>query len=177
MHWSTAAIPARCAGHDRREREIADDILKTMGRGVTMLNATGAYTGDERRVLLVAIRPSELYQLRTLVEEHDPDAFMIVTSTDEVLGKGFKRHRNESTRCEKLQQKRRYRRPDEAIFTVLSLLIPIYSKRGMTKIIILIAYFPNLFAKCLYNGNRNKRGRYGLWLSVIKFRNFCRAGI
>lgn len=31
-----------------REREIADDILKTMGRGVTMLNATGAYTGDER---------------------------------------------------------------------------------------------------------------------------------
>lgn len=73
-----------------KEREIADDILKTMGRGVTMLNATGAYTGDERRVLLVAIRPSELYQLRTLVEEHDPAAFMIVTSTDEVLGKGFK---------------------------------------------------------------------------------------
>lgn len=73
-----------------REREIADDILKTMGRGVTMLNATGAYTGDERRVLLVAVRRSELYQLRTLVEEHDPEAFMIVTSTDEVLGKGFK---------------------------------------------------------------------------------------
>ena len=73
-----------------KEREIADDILKTMGRGVTMLNATGAYTGDERRVLLVAVRRSELYQLRTLVEEHDPEAFMIVTSTDEVLGKGFK---------------------------------------------------------------------------------------
>ena len=29
-------------------------------------------------------------KLRTLVEEHDPEAFMIVTSTDEVLGKGFK---------------------------------------------------------------------------------------
>lgn len=74
-----------------KEQEIAGKVLQVMGRGVTLLNATGAYTGDERRVLLVAVRRSEVYQLRTLVEETDPGAFLIVVSTDEVLGEGFKR--------------------------------------------------------------------------------------
>lgn len=74
----------------RKEREIADAVLERMKRGVTMLNATGAYTGGEKRVLLCAVRRSEMYQLRTLVQDLDPSAFMIVVSTDEVLGEGFK---------------------------------------------------------------------------------------
>ena len=74
----------------RKEREIADAVLERMKRGVTMLNATGAYTGGERRVLLCAVRRSEMYQLRTLVQDLDPAAFMIVVSTDAVLGEGFK---------------------------------------------------------------------------------------
>ncbi len=74
----------------KKEREVADRILAEMERGVTMLNATGAYTGDDRRVLLCAVRRSEVYKLRTLVADLDPDAFIIVASTDEVLGEGFK---------------------------------------------------------------------------------------
>ena len=74
----------------RKEKEISADILAAMHRGVTMLNATGAYTGGEKRVLLCAVRRSEMYQLRTLVQDLDPSAFMIVVSTDEVLGEGFK---------------------------------------------------------------------------------------
>ncbi len=74
----------------RKEREIADDILQRLQRGVTMLNATGAYTGDARQVLLCAVRPPEVYELRTLVWDHDPDAFLVVTSTDEILGEGFR---------------------------------------------------------------------------------------
>lgn len=75
----------------KKEQEVADEILRVMKRGVTMLNATGAYTGGERRVLLVAVRKSEMYQLRTLVQDLDAAAFMIVVSTDEVLGEGFKK--------------------------------------------------------------------------------------
>jgi uncharacterized membrane-anchored protein YitT (DUF2179 family) len=75
----------------RKEKEISADILAAMHRGVTMLNATGAYTGGERKVLLVAVRRSEVYKLRTLVYDRDPAAFIIVVSTDEVLGEGFKR--------------------------------------------------------------------------------------
>ena len=75
----------------RREREVADDILRRVGRGVTMLNAPGAYSGVARRVLLCAVRPPEVYELRTLVWDHDPGAFVVVTSTDEILGEGFRR--------------------------------------------------------------------------------------
>ncbi len=74
----------------KREREIADAVFERMERGVTMLNATGAYTGGDRRVLLCAVRRSEMYELRSLVTDIDPGAFMIVVSTDEVLGEGFK---------------------------------------------------------------------------------------
>ena len=74
----------------KREQEIADAVLERMERGVTMLNATGAYTGGDRRVLLCAVRRSEMYELRRLVTDIDPGAFMIVVSTDEVLGEGFK---------------------------------------------------------------------------------------
>ncbi len=74
----------------RRERKIAAEVLERMERGVTILNATGAYTGGEQRVLLCAVRRSEMYQLRSIVTDIDPSAFMIVVSTDEVLGEGFK---------------------------------------------------------------------------------------
>ena len=74
----------------RREELIARRILQQMGRGVTLLNATGAYTGTDKRVLLCAVRRSEVYQLRTIVQDTDPDAFLVVVSTEEVLGEGFK---------------------------------------------------------------------------------------
>lgn len=75
----------------RKEELLCRKILEEMGRGVTLLNATGAYTGADKRVLLCAVRRSEMYQLRTLVQDCDPDAFLIVVSTEEVLGEGFKR--------------------------------------------------------------------------------------
>ena len=48
------------------------------------------FFGGDRRVLLCAVRRSEMYELRSLVTDIDPGAFMIVVSTDEVLGEGFK---------------------------------------------------------------------------------------
>ena len=79
----------------KKYEEIAAGILKKMGRGVTVLDATGAYTGGEQEVLLCAVRRSEVYQLQRLVGDADPHAFMIVLSTDEVLGEGFKKARAE----------------------------------------------------------------------------------
>lgn len=72
------------------EQEIAQGILTTLHRGVTMLNATGAYTGREKRVLLCAVRPQEVYSLRLLIKSLDPDAFVVITATDEVNGEGFR---------------------------------------------------------------------------------------
>lgn len=75
----------------KRHQEIAAQIMRQMERGVTLLDATGAYTGGEQEVVLCAVRRSEVYQLRRLVTDMDPGAFIIVVSTDEVLGEGFKK--------------------------------------------------------------------------------------
>lgn len=72
-----------------REQETAEAINKRLGRGVTMLQASGAYTKQTRQMLLCAVRPSEVYELRRLIREFDPDAFTIVVPTEQVLGEGF----------------------------------------------------------------------------------------
>ena len=71
------------------EKDIARELTVRSERGVTVLNATGAYTGNERRVLMCAVRPSEVYPLQRLVGELDPDAFIIVLNIDQVMGDGF----------------------------------------------------------------------------------------
>ncbi len=86
-------------GGARRTRTVlivsdpADDLARTLTarleRGVTMLAAQGAYTGQNRRVLICAVRPSEVYPLRRLVGELDPKAFMIVLNSEQVIGTGF----------------------------------------------------------------------------------------
>ncbi len=78
-----------------KERETAEAINTRMERGVTMLQASGAYTKQARQVLLCAVRPSEVYELRQLIKEFDPDAFTIVVPTEQVLGEGFHREENQ----------------------------------------------------------------------------------
>ena len=72
-----------------RPKEIADRILKDLKRGVTALHGRGMYTEQERDVLMVAVTLTEMNQLRALVLEVDPNAFVIVSPAKEVLGRGF----------------------------------------------------------------------------------------
>jgi len=69
---------------------IAQAINTRMVRGVTILEGKGAYTGTEQPVLLCAISQSEITRLKRLVQELDPDAFLIVSPASEVLGAGFR---------------------------------------------------------------------------------------
>ncbi len=73
----------------RRWRQINERILREMRRGVTLLDATGGYTGEEGKVLLCAVGRTEVYRLRQLVQEEDPDAFVLFGTAEEVLGDGF----------------------------------------------------------------------------------------
>jgi uncharacterized membrane protein len=68
---------------------IADLILKQMKRGVTELYGKGAYTQQDREVLMIAITVTEVSQLEQLVRSVDPNAFVIVLPAQEVLGRGF----------------------------------------------------------------------------------------
>jgi uncharacterized membrane-anchored protein YitT (DUF2179 family) len=70
-------------------QEVADLIMSEMERGVTMLNARGGYTGAERTVVYTVVSRSEVSQVKALVREADPRAFMVIGHAHEVLGEGF----------------------------------------------------------------------------------------
>jgi len=73
-------------------KKIAERIIKELNRGVTILEATGAYTGEKRDMLWIILkRPREIIKLRNIIKEEDPTAFMTVSHVREVLGKGFRR--------------------------------------------------------------------------------------
>ena len=60
---------------------LAKHINEDIRRGVTLLHATGAYTGDSRRMLVCAVRRHEVFRVRSLVKQMDPSAFMTVSYT------------------------------------------------------------------------------------------------
>ena len=69
---------------------VAEKILNEMERGVTVLPARGAYTGEARTVLYCVVSRSEVVQIKSLVREADPRAFMVIGQAHEVLGEGFR---------------------------------------------------------------------------------------
>ncbi|MNP68186.1 hypothetical protein D3C76_1641040 [compost metagenome] len=69
---------------------IAEAVLHDLDRGLTRLNGAGGYTGVERTVLMVVVSQNEVSRLKELVRDVDPAAFIIISETREVLGKGFK---------------------------------------------------------------------------------------
>jgi len=73
---------------------ISKRITIEMNRGVTALAGKGVYTGTNRDVLLCVVNRSQVLKLKKIVHEVDPRAFMMVTTTHEVLGEGFKEDKN-----------------------------------------------------------------------------------
>ena len=76
-----------------KDREISDSIVKSMDRGVTILQGEGAYSGEEKRVLMCAFKQKEIVDLKERIFELDPKAFIIVCDAHEVTGNGFKTYR------------------------------------------------------------------------------------
>lgn len=70
-------------------REITDAVI-AMDRGATILHGEGAYSGDEKKVLMVAFKQREIVPLKEKVNEIDPRAFLIVCDAHDVLGEGFR---------------------------------------------------------------------------------------
>ncbi len=86
MHFAKAAYIIS----DHKE-EIAAGIMD-MGRGVTVIDAKGAYTGERKDMLLCVVSKKEIVEVKELVAQIDPRAFVIVNDVREVLGEGFMEH-------------------------------------------------------------------------------------
>ncbi len=70
-------------------QEMADAIMAQIGRGVTLLDATGAYSGKKHRLVLCACSRPEVYRIKKLCYEIDKNALLMIGSNDEVYGEGF----------------------------------------------------------------------------------------
>jgi uncharacterized membrane-anchored protein YitT (DUF2179 family) len=68
---------------------VAKSIMEVMGRGTTLIPARGGYTGADRTVLYCVVSRPEVAQIKALVREADPQAFMVIGQAHEVLGEGF----------------------------------------------------------------------------------------
>lgn len=72
-----------------KSSEIAVRVMQVLDRGITGLHGQGMYTGAQKEVLLCVLPRNQILALKTLVKNIDPNAFMIVVDSREVLGEGF----------------------------------------------------------------------------------------
>jgi phosphatidylglycerophosphate synthase len=70
-------------------RDVKDAIVTKLRRGVTFLHGEGAWSGAQKNVILCVIKQQQIVELKKLVEAIDEKAFMIVSDSREVFGKGF----------------------------------------------------------------------------------------
>ena len=75
---------------------VAQKIMSTLDRGVTVLNGKGAYTGNDRPVLYCVLNRTEVNQVKEMVTDIDPHAFMVISQAHEALGEGFKIYQKNS---------------------------------------------------------------------------------
>lgn len=77
---------------DEYER-IAQKIIEELDRGVTGISATGMYSNRDKKMLFCVVSKKEIVELKELVSEVDPKAFIIVSDAREVMGEGFREYR------------------------------------------------------------------------------------
>ncbi len=69
---------------------IANEMMANLNRGVTVLDGTGWYTKESKKVIFCVVKKNEIFALKTLVRSLDENAFMILSEATETIGQGFK---------------------------------------------------------------------------------------
>ena len=80
----------------REHEAIAEAIGRKLDRGATFLKAEGSYTHADMKVVLAAVKKQQVAELKELVMEIDPKAFVIVQEAHQVLGDGFSHYSKDS---------------------------------------------------------------------------------
>ena len=69
--------------------QVADPLMKALGRAVTRLPGTGMYSNAERNMLILAMKPSEVPRVKALLPSLDPAAFVMLLPANELIGGNF----------------------------------------------------------------------------------------
>lgn len=65
-------------------------VVESLNRGATILHGEGAFTHENRTVLLTVVNRAQAVRLRQFAKEVDPHCFILITNTGEIIGKGFR---------------------------------------------------------------------------------------
>ena len=68
---------------------ICDFIVHTLGRSASVCLAKGAYSGKDKYLILTALNRVQAVKLRNFIKNEEPDAFILISNTSEIIGKGF----------------------------------------------------------------------------------------
>lgn len=71
-------------------KEVGSSIMTKMDRGATVLKGEGAYSGEEKKILMCAVRRNEAFRLKQIVYDIDPAAFIMVGDASQIYGEGFR---------------------------------------------------------------------------------------
>ena len=74
---------------ESNSEEIARRIMDKLGRGVTNIDGIGMYSGNSRKVLMSVVSRNEIVNVKEIVQSIDPQAFVIVNDSREIMGRGF----------------------------------------------------------------------------------------
>lgn len=76
----------------RNGKKIAKQVGISLKRGITVMSATGGFTGNENNLLLCAVRKHEVASLLEIIRNADENAFTVVSDAGEIIGQGFKKY-------------------------------------------------------------------------------------
>lgn len=71
-------------------KEIREYILNTLHRGATLQHAEGAYSNEKKQIINTVVNRHQAIMLRSFVKKVSPNAFVTITNTSEIIGKGFR---------------------------------------------------------------------------------------
>lgn len=72
------------------EEKISQYIIKTLHHGVTVTEAHGSFTGNDKVMIHTVCKRIEAIRLRKQIKELDPHSFVIITTSSEIIGRGFR---------------------------------------------------------------------------------------
>ena len=73
-----------------RPDEVVDFIKGTLNRSATILTGEGAFTHERRKAILTVMGRAQAVKLRLFIHSVDPNAFIVISNTSEIIGKGFR---------------------------------------------------------------------------------------
>lgn len=73
----------------KNPQPICDYIKEHLNRSATIVSGKGAFSGEDKYIIFTVLNRVEAVRLRNYIKENSPDAFLLISNTSEIIGKGF----------------------------------------------------------------------------------------